>query len=113
MGHLFFSVEVMPDSLGGLVGRIGQGVGPREETELAATAMQQMAATAQDVARNVSEACGAVEQADSQAGMQQVAEPLLCMADNESLAVQWRARLESAHIQRATVRPLYCHGLFP
>ncbi|WP_408637043.1 methyl-accepting chemotaxis protein [Pseudomonas aestuarii] len=79
----------MLDSLRGLVGRIGQGVGQlnqaanglvhvtertrqgvgsqREETELAATAMQQMAATAQDVARNASQTRDAVAQADSQA----------------------------------------------
>jgi len=76
LGHLLGSVGVMLDSLRGLIGRIGQGVGQlnqatsglvqvtertregvdlqHEETELAATAMQQMAATAQDVARNAS-----------------------------------------------------------
>ncbi|WP_448683828.1 methyl-accepting chemotaxis protein [Pseudomonas nicosulfuronedens] len=79
----------MLDSLRELIGRIGQGVGQlnqaatslvqvtertrqgvdsqREETELAATAMQQMAATAQDVARNTSQTRHAVEHADSQA----------------------------------------------
>ncbi|WP_373273678.1 methyl-accepting chemotaxis protein [Pseudomonas taiwanensis] len=79
----------MLDSLRGLIGRIGQGVGQlnqaatslvqvtertrqgvdsqREETELAATAMQQMAATAQDVARNTSQTRDAVEHADTQA----------------------------------------------
>jgi methyl-accepting chemotaxis protein len=89
LGQLLASVAAMLDSLRGLVGRIGQGVGQmnqaatslvqvsertrqgvesqREETELAATAMQQMAATAQDVARNASETRDAVEQADSQA----------------------------------------------
>ncbi|MDA7089224.1 methyl-accepting chemotaxis protein [Pseudomonas sp. SA3-5] len=89
LGQLLASVGVMLDSLRGLVGRIGQGVGQlnqaanglvhvtertrqgvgsqREETELAATAMQQMAATAQDVARNASQTRDAVAQADSQA----------------------------------------------
>ncbi|MHC8411305.1 methyl-accepting chemotaxis protein [Pseudomonas sp. Hz4] len=79
----------MLESLRGLIGRIGQGVGQlneaadslvqvtertrqgvdsqREETELAATAMQQMAATAQDVARNASQTRDAVEQANGQA----------------------------------------------
>ncbi|WP_445181396.1 methyl-accepting chemotaxis protein [Pseudomonas sp. McL0111] len=79
----------MLESLRGLIGRIGQGVGQlnlaadslaqvtertrqgvdsqREETELAATAMQQMAATAQDVARNASQTRHAVEQANDQA----------------------------------------------
>ncbi|WP_410017323.1 methyl-accepting chemotaxis protein [Pseudomonas sp. 14P_8.1_Bac3] len=79
----------MLESLRGLIGRIGQGVGQlnhaadslaqvtertrqgvvsqREETELAATAMQQMAATAQHVARNASQTLHAVEQANGQA----------------------------------------------
>ncbi|WP_436275093.1 methyl-accepting chemotaxis protein [Pseudomonas sp. LjRoot277] len=39
----------------------------RQETELAATAMQQMAATAQEVARNAGEASEAVAHADQQA----------------------------------------------
>ena len=48
--------------------RTSDGVGrQREETELAATAMQQMTATAQDVARNASDTRDAVEQADRQA----------------------------------------------
>nr|WP_256873285.1 methyl-accepting chemotaxis protein [Pseudomonas taiwanensis] len=89
LGQLLGSVGVMLDSLRGLIGRIGQGVGQlnqaatslvqvtertrqgvdsqREETELAATAMQQMAATAQDVARNTSQTRDAVEHADTQA----------------------------------------------
>lgn len=89
LGQLLGSVGVMLDSLRGLIGRIGQGVGQlnqaanglvqvsertrqgvdsqREETELAATAMQQMAATAQDVARNASQTRNAVEQANGQA----------------------------------------------
>ena len=89
LGQLLASVGLMLDSLRGLVGRIGVGVGQlnqaagslvqvtertrqgveqqREETDLAATAMQQMAATAQDVARNASETRDAVEQADGQA----------------------------------------------
>lgn len=89
LGQLLGSVGVMLESLRGLIGRIGQGVGQlnhaadslaqvtertrrgvdsqREETELAATAMQQMAATAQDVARNTSQTRHAVEQANDQA----------------------------------------------
>jgi methyl-accepting chemotaxis protein len=89
LGQLLGSVGLMLDSLRGLIGRIGQGVGQlndaanslvqvsertrqgvdsqREETELAATAMQQMAATAQDVARNTSQTRNAVEQANGQA----------------------------------------------
>ncbi|WP_409077844.1 methyl-accepting chemotaxis protein [Pseudomonas sp. FW305-28] len=79
----------MLGSLRGLVGRIDLGVGSlngmagslaevtlsnsrgvehqRQETELAATAMQQMAATAQEVARNAGEASEAVAHADQQA----------------------------------------------
>ncbi|WP_414705353.1 methyl-accepting chemotaxis protein [Pseudomonas sp.] len=79
----------MRGSLHGLVGRIGEGVGQlngtatnlsaviarngqgieqqRQETELAATAMQQMSATAQEVARNAMDASDAVAQADQQA----------------------------------------------
>ncbi|MEN0108180.1 MAG: methyl-accepting chemotaxis protein, partial [Pseudomonas sp.] len=78
----------MLDSLRSLIGRIGHGVGQlndsavslvqvtehsrqgvdsqRQETELAATAMQQMAATAQEVARNTSQTRDAVGQANSQ-----------------------------------------------
>lgn len=89
LGQLLGSVGVMLGSLRSLIGRIGQGVGQlnqaagslvqvskrtrqgvdsqREETELAATAMQQMAATAQDVARNTSQTRDAVEMANSQA----------------------------------------------
>lgn len=89
LGQLLGSVGVMLDSLRALIGRIGLGVGQlnqaasglvqvtertrqgvdsqREEIELAATAMQQMSATAQDVARNTSQTREAVEQADSQA----------------------------------------------
>jgi methyl-accepting chemotaxis protein len=89
LGQLLGSVGVMLESLRGLIGRIGQGVGQlnhaadslvqvtertrqgvesqREETELAATAMQQMAATAQDVTRNASQTRHAVEQANDQA----------------------------------------------
>ncbi|MDI3356290.1 methyl-accepting chemotaxis protein [Pseudomonas sp. UYIF39] len=89
LGQLLGSVGLMLASLRGLIGRIGEGVGQlnqsanglvqvtertregvdsqREETELAATAMQQMAATAQDVARNTSQTRNAVEQANSQA----------------------------------------------
>lgn len=89
LGQLLGSVGVMLESLRGLIGRIGQGVGQlnqaadslvqvtertrqgvdsqREETELAATAMQQMAATAQDVARNASQTRHAVEKANGQA----------------------------------------------
>ncbi|WP_428983246.1 methyl-accepting chemotaxis protein [Pseudomonas bijieensis] len=79
----------MLGSLRGLVGRIDRGVGSlngmagslaevtqsnsrgvehqRQETELAATAMQQMAATTQEVARNAGEASAAVAHADQQA----------------------------------------------
>lgn len=89
LGQLLGSVGVMLESLRGLIGRIGQGVGQlnhaadslvqvaertrqgvdsqREETELAATAMRQMAATAQDVARNACQTRHAVEQANDQA----------------------------------------------
>lgn len=89
LGQLLGSVGIMLESLRGLIGRIGQGVGQlnhaadglvqvtertrqgvdaqRQETELAATAMQQMAATAQDVARNASQTRHAVEQANGQA----------------------------------------------
>lgn len=89
LGQLLGSVGVMLDSLRGLIGRIGHGVGQLnqaadglvqvtdrtrqgvgsqcEETELAATAMQQMAATAQDVARSTSQTRDAVEQANTQA----------------------------------------------
>ncbi|WP_419178844.1 methyl-accepting chemotaxis protein [Pseudomonas brassicacearum] len=79
----------MLGNLRGLVGRIDRGVGSlngmasslaevtqsnsrgveqqRQETELAATAMQQMAATAQEVARNAGDASEAVAHADEQA----------------------------------------------
>lgn len=89
LGQLLGSVGMMLDSLRGLIGRIGHGVGQLnqaadglvqvtdrtrqgvgsqcEETELAATAMQQMAATAQDVARSTSQTRDAVEQANTQA----------------------------------------------
>ncbi|MDR0212307.1 MAG: methyl-accepting chemotaxis protein [Pseudomonas putida] len=89
LGQLLGSVGSMLDSLRGLIGRIGDGVGQLnqaadglvqvtdrtrqgvssqcEETELAATAMQQMAATAQDVARSTSQTRDAVEQANTQA----------------------------------------------
>lgn len=89
LGQLLSSVGTMLDSLRGLIGRIGDGVGQLnqaadglvqvtdrtrqgvnsqcEETELAATAMQQMAATAQDVARSTSQTRDAVEQANTQA----------------------------------------------
>ncbi|MCQ4260588.1 methyl-accepting chemotaxis protein [Stutzerimonas stutzeri] len=89
LGQLLTSVGAMLESLRGLVGRIGEGVGQlnhssgslvhvaertsegvgcqRAEADLAATAMQQMTATAQDVARNASETRDAVEQADRQA----------------------------------------------
>jgi len=89
LGQLLGSVGSMLGSLRGLVGRIDLGVGSlngmagslaevtlsnsrgvehqRQETELAATAMQQMAATAQEVARNAGEASEAVAHADQQA----------------------------------------------
>ncbi|WLG92566.1 methyl-accepting chemotaxis protein [Pseudomonas cucumis] len=89
LGQLLGSVGSMLGSLRGLVGRIDRGVGSlngmacslaevtlsnsrgvehqRQETELAATAMQQMAATAQEVARNAGEASEAVAHADQQA----------------------------------------------
>ncbi|MGF6708598.1 methyl-accepting chemotaxis protein [Pseudomonas frederiksbergensis] len=89
LGQLLGTVGRMLSSLRGLVGRIDRGVGSlngmagslaevtlsnsrgvehqRQETELAATAMQQMAATAQEVARNAGEASEAVAHADQQA----------------------------------------------
>ncbi|XVN15984.1 methyl-accepting chemotaxis protein [Pseudomonas corrugata] len=89
LGQLLGTVGNMLGSLRGLVGRIDRGVGSlngmagglaevtlsnsrgvehqRQETELAATAMQQMAATAQEVARNAGEASEAVAHADQQA----------------------------------------------
>ncbi|QXH97237.1 methyl-accepting chemotaxis protein [Pseudomonas ogarae] len=89
LGQLLGTVGSMLGSLRGLVGRIDRGVGSlngmagslvevtqsnsrgverqRQETELAATAMQQMAATAQEVARNAGEASAAVAHADQQA----------------------------------------------
>ena len=89
LGQLLDTVARMLGSLRGLVGRIGGGVGQlngtaaslvemidrnsrgveqqRQETDMAATAMQQMSATAQDVARNAGEASAAVAQADDQA----------------------------------------------
>ncbi|MBC3377357.1 methyl-accepting chemotaxis protein [Pseudomonas sp. SWRI92] len=89
LGQLLGTVGSMLGSLRGLVGRIDRGVGSlngmagslaevtlsnsrgvehqRQETELAATAMQQMAATAQEVARNAGQASEAVAHADQQA----------------------------------------------
>ncbi|XXE62135.1 HAMP domain-containing protein [Pseudomonas sp. R1-7] len=89
LGQLLGTVGNMLGSLRGLVGRIDRGVGSlngmagslaevtlsnsrgvehqRQETELAATAMQQMAATAQEVARNAGQASEAVAHADQQA----------------------------------------------
>jgi methyl-accepting chemotaxis protein len=89
LGQLLGTVGNMLGSLRGLVGCIDRGVGSlngmagslaevtlsnsrgvvhqRQETELAATAMQQMAATAQEVARNAGEASEAVVHADEQA----------------------------------------------
>ncbi|SCZ21118.1 methyl-accepting chemotaxis protein [Pseudomonas sp. NFACC48-1] len=89
LGQLLGTVGSMLGSLRGLVGRIDRGVGSlngmagslaevtlsnsrgvehqRQETELAAAAMQQMAATAQEVARNAGQASEAVAHADQQA----------------------------------------------
>ena len=89
LGQLLTSVGSMLDSLRGLVGRIAQDIGTlnctaddvvqvaerttqgveqqNAETELAATAMQQMTTTAQEVARNASDACSAVQQANREA----------------------------------------------
>lgn len=89
LGQLVQTIGSMLGGLRGLVGRIEQGVGQlngtsddlaavmvrssqgverqRQETELAATAMQQMTATAQEVARNTAEASQAVVQADAHA----------------------------------------------
>ena len=86
---LLDTVNSMLGSLRGLVGRIGTGVGllngtagslaeviqrssrgverQRQETEIAATAMQQMNAMAGEVARNVKDASAAVALADDQA----------------------------------------------
>ena len=89
VGQLLAGVGSMLNALRGLVGRIGQGVGQlnqaagalvqvadrtgkgvdqqREETERAATAMQQMTNSAQEVARNAIETRDAVERAEGQA----------------------------------------------
>ncbi|OXR38643.1 chemotaxis protein [Pseudomonas jessenii] len=89
LGQLLDTVNGMLGSLRGLVGRIGSGVGllngtagslaeviqrssrgverQRLETEIAATAMQQMTAMASEVAHNVKEASAAVTLADGQA----------------------------------------------
>lgn len=89
LGQLLLTVSEMLSGLRHLVGRIGVGVSSlngtsdalidvinrssqgaeqqREQTELAATAMQQMTATAEEVARNAEEASKAVVQADGQA----------------------------------------------
>lgn len=89
LGQLLDTVNSMLGSLRGLVGRIGTGVGllngtagslaeviqrssrgverQRQETEIAATAMQQMTAMASEVARNVKDASAAVALADDQA----------------------------------------------
>ena len=89
LGQLLASVVAMLDSLRALVGRIGQDIGRLNhtaegvvtvavrtrqgvelqyaETEQAATALQQMTATAQEVARNASETCEAVLQANQEA----------------------------------------------
>nr|WP_223457575.1 methyl-accepting chemotaxis protein [Pseudomonas sp. A-R-26] len=89
LGQLLDTVNSMLGSLRGLVGRIGTGVGllngtagslaeviqrssqgverQRQETEIAATAMQQMTTMAGEVARNVKDASAAVALADDQA----------------------------------------------
>ena len=89
LGQLQQTIASMLSSLRGLVGRIGQGVGQlnatadhlatvtsrsslgaesqRQETEQAATAMQQMSTTAQEVARHAGAASQAVALADGQA----------------------------------------------
>jgi methyl-accepting chemotaxis protein len=89
LGQLLDTVESMLISLRGLVGRIGSGVSllngtadglteviqrnslgvewQRKETEMAATAMQQMSSIAQEVARSAGIASAAVVQADCQA----------------------------------------------
>ncbi|MBK5517192.1 methyl-accepting chemotaxis protein, partial [Pseudomonas sp. TH10] len=89
LGQLLTSVGGMLNSLRALVGRIAQDIGTlnrtaddvvqvaerttqgveqqNAETELAATAMQQMTATAEDVTRNASEACEAVQHAKLEA----------------------------------------------
>lgn len=89
LGQLLDTINSMLGSLRGLVGRIGTGVGllngtagslaeviqrssrgierQRQETEIAATAMQQMTAMAGEVARNVKDASTAVALADDQA----------------------------------------------
>ena len=89
LGQLQQTIASMLGSLRALVGRIGQGVGQlnetadhlatvtshssqgaesqRQETELAATAMQQMSTTAQEVARHAGAASQAVALADGQA----------------------------------------------
>ena len=89
LGQLQASVCSMLDSLRRLVGRIAEDIGTlnrtahdvvqvaerttqgvelqNAETELAATAMQQMTATAEDVARNANDACHAVQQVNLEA----------------------------------------------
>lgn len=89
LGLLLHTFESMLDSLRSLVGRISQGVEQlngtagslasvishthagveqqRQETEVAVTSMQQMSATAREVARNTSEASDAVLLANGQA----------------------------------------------
>ena len=89
LGQLLETVNSMLGGLRGLVGRIGTGVGllngtarslteviqrssrgverQRQETEVAATAMQQMTAMASVVARNVQDASTAVTLAEGQA----------------------------------------------
>ena len=89
LGLLLQAFGGMLDSLRGLVAGIGQGVAQlngtagtlaavishshagveqqRQETEVAVSAMQQMSATAREVARNTSEASEAVQQANEQA----------------------------------------------
>ena len=89
LGQLLTAVGGMQNNLRALIGRIANDVGTlnrtaegvvqvaertshgvgqqNAETELAASAMQQMTATAHEVARNAGDACDAVQQANRQA----------------------------------------------
>ncbi|NMY65583.1 HAMP domain-containing protein [Pseudomonas sp. WS 5018] len=104
LGKLLASMTAMIGQLRALVGRIGGGVGQlkgvsatllaviertaqgvsrqREETEQTATAMQQMTATAQEVARNAAQASQAVSRVDLDA------------RNGERLVAQTRTKIE-------------------
>lgn len=118
LGMLLHAFGGMLDSLRGLVARIGQGVEQlngtagslsavinhthagveqqRQETEVAVSSMQQMSATAREVARNTSEASDAVQQANEQArGGSQLVQQSAARA--ESLAQEMSGCAEVMH----------------